>query len=209
MLHWYVNSAVTSAIITVLTVAFGSMAAYAFSQLRFPGRTVLFWVLMAGLTVPLDVLIIPLFTQLSSWHMINTYWAIILPQVATPVAVFIMKQFFDGIPPALSRAARADGASHWRIFRSIYLPLARPAVGAVAIFTFVSAWNNFLWPFTAITSTNMMTIPVGIATVTNAYGIHYADLMASALLGGLPLLVLFVVFQRRVVQGIANTGLRG
>ena len=102
-----------------------------------------------------------------------------------------------------------DGASPFRVFWQIWLPLARPALAAVAIFTFVGSWNNFIWPFIAITNTNMMTIPVGLANVQSAYGIHYAQIMASALLGGVPLLIVFMFFQKQIVQGIAGTGLKG
>lgn len=209
ILRWYLNSTITSAVITLATIAFASSAAFAFSQMQFRFKKPLFWLVMAGLTVPLDVLVVPLFSQFSSWHLVNTYWAVILPQIALPMAVFIFKQFFDGIPAELREAAMADGAGHWTVFRRIWLPLSGPAVAAVAVFTFVAAWNNFLWPFIAETSSNMMTIPVGLGSVTSATGVHYADVMAMALLGGLPLLAAFVFFQRRIVEGIAGSGLKG
>jgi multiple sugar transport system permease protein len=133
---------------------------------------------------------------------------VILPQIPTPIAVFVFKQFFDGIPHELEDAAVVDGASRFRIYWRIWMPLSRPAISAVAIFTFVWAWNFFLWPFIVLTGTRVMTIPVGLATVQSAYGIHYAQIMASAILGGLPLLVVFLLFQRRIVEGIAGTGLK-
>ncbi len=209
ILHWYVNSALTSGAITIFTIAFSAMAAYAFSQMDFRFKRPLFWLIMAGLTVPLDVLIVPLFSQFSSWNLINTYWAVILPQIALPIAVFIFKQFFDGIPTELREAAMADGATHWTVFRRLWLPLSGPAVAAVGVFTFVAAWNNFLWPFVAETSSSMMTIPVGLGTVTSATGVHYAGVMAMAILGGLPLMVAFLFFQRQIVQGIAGSGIKG
>jgi multiple sugar transport system permease protein len=206
--HWYVNSAITSALITVSTVAFASMAGYVLSRVPFRGRGVVLWVILAGIMVPSQVLIVPLFLEVGAMHLVNTYWGVVLPQVATPVAVFIFKQFFDGIPRDLEDAARIDGASWFRIYRSVWLPLARPAVSAVAIFAFVWSWNNFLWPLITVTSTSMMTVPVGLATVQGAYGIHYAEIMASAVLGGLPLLLVFLLFQRQIVAGIATTGLK-
>jgi multiple sugar transport system permease protein len=206
--HWYVNSAITSALITVSTVAFASMAGYVLSRVPFRGRGVVLWVILAGIMVPSQILIVPLFLEVGAMHLVNTYWGVVLPQVATPVAVFIFKQFFDGIPRDLEDAARIDGASWFRIYRSVWLPLARPAVSAVAIFAFVWSWNNFLWPLITVTSTSMMTVPVGLATVQGAYGIHYAEIMASAVLGGLPLLLVFLLFQRQIVAGIATTGLK-
>jgi multiple sugar transport system permease protein len=209
ILKWYFNSALTSVIITVVVVLLASLAAYAFSRVPFRGRGVLFWVVLAGIMIPPQILIVPLFTEMNTFGFINTYQGIILPQIASPIAVFIFKQFFDGLPHELEDAALVDGASRFRIYWQIFLPLSRPAMAAVAIFTFVISWNYWLWPFIALTGTNMMTIPVGLATVQSAYGIHNAQIMASAVLGGLPLLIVFLFFQRQIVQGIAGTGLKG
>jgi multiple sugar transport system permease protein len=209
ILRWYFNSTLTSVIITVLVVLLASLAAYSFSRVPFRGSGVLFWVVLAGIMIPPQVLIVPLFTEMDSFGFINTYQGIILPQIASPIAVFIFKQFFDGLPRELEDAALVDGASRFRIYWQIYLPLSRPAMAAVAIFTFVISWNYWLWPFIALTGTDMMTIPVGLATVQSAYGIHNAQIMASAVLGGLPLLIVFLFFQRQIVQGIAGTGLKG
>jgi multiple sugar transport system permease protein len=209
ILRWYFNSALTSVIITVVVVLLASLAAYAFSRVPFRGRGVLFWVVLAGIMIPPQILIVPLFTEMNTFGFINTYQGIILPQIASPIAVFIFKQFFDGLPHELEDAALVDGASRFRIYWQIFLPLSRPAMAAVAIFTFVISWNYWLWPFIALTGTNMMTIPVGLATVQSAYGIHNAQIMASAVLGGLPLLIVFLFFQRQIVQGIAGTGLKG
>jgi multiple sugar transport system permease protein len=142
-------------------------------------------------------------------HLLNTYWAVILPQIPTAIAVFIFLQFFSGLPKELEEAARVDGASAARIYRQIVMPLSRPAVSAVTIFTFVWSWNNLLWPLLVLTNPNLMTIQVGLATVQGSYGIRYADVMASAILGGLPLVVAFLLFQRNIVEGIAGTGLKG
>lgn len=158
--------------------------------------------------VPAPILIIPLFTVIQSFGMVNSYWGLILPQIAVPVAVFIFKQFFDGLPHELEDAAIMDGASRWRVYWQIWMPLSQPAIAAVAIFAFVASWNNFVWPFIAVTSTEMMTLPVGLATVQTSYGIHYAQIMATAVLGGLPTLIAFLFFQRQIVQGFAGTGLK-
>ena len=206
--RWYFNSILTTIVITVLVVVIASMAAFAFSRIPFRGRNIVFWIILAGLMVPAPILIIPLFTEIQTFGLVNSYWAIILPQLASPIAVFIFKQFFDGLPHELEDAAFMDGASPWRVYWQIWLPLSRPAIAAVAVFTFVAAWNNFVWPFIAITSTRMMTLPVGLATVQTSYGVHYAQIMATAVLGGLPTLIAFLFFQRQIVQGFASSGLK-
>lgn len=206
---WYMSSFITSIAISVATVITASMAAYALSRLRFRGRSLVFIFVLAGIMIPGQVLIVPLFREFDTLHLLNTYWAVILPQIPTAIAVFIFYQFFDGLPKELEEAAVVDGASNSRVYREIIMPLSRPAVYAVAIFTFVWSWNNLLWPLLVLTNPNLMTIQVGLATVQGSYGIRYADVMASALLGGLPLLLIFLLFQRKFVEGIAGTGLKG
>jgi multiple sugar transport system permease protein len=201
---WYFNSALTSIIISAASVLLASMAAFAFSRVPFLGRGVLFWVILAGLMVPGQVLLVPLFSIMQAFKMVNTYWGIILPQIASPFAMFIFKQFFDGIPFEYEEAARVDGCSRWRIYWQIWMPLSKPIIATVAIFAFVGAWNNFIWPFVVITGTDMMTIPVGLATVQSSFGIRYAQIMASAVLGGLPAVIVFAFFQRQIVQGLAG-----
>jgi len=202
--RWYFNSILTSVVISLVTVVLASMAAYAFSRIPFRGRGVLFWIILAGIMIPGQVLIVPLFALMQSFGFVDTYQGIILPQIASPFAVFIFKQFFDGIPRDYDEAALMDGASRLRVYWQVLIPLARPAVATVAILTFVAAWNNFIWPFIVITDTKMMTIPVGLATVQTSYGIRYAQIMASALLGGLPAVIIFLFFQRQIVEGLAG-----
>ena len=209
LLRWYWNSALTSSIITAAVLLLTSLAAFGLSRVPFRGRTVVFWVIIAGLMVPPQILIVPLFMEMDALGFVDTYQGIILPQIASPLGVFIFKQFFDGIPPDLEEAAIVDGASRLRVYWQIWMPLSRPAIAAVGIFTFVLSWNNFIWPFVIVTNTDMMTIPVGLATVQSSYGLRYADIMASAVLGGLPLVIVFLFFQRQIVQGIASTGLKG
>jgi len=202
--RWYFNSILTSVVISVVTVVLASMAAYAFSRIPFRGRGVLFWIILAGIMIPGQVLIVPLFALMQSLRLVDTYLGIILPQIASPFAVFIFKQFFDGIPHDYDEAAVMDGASRLRVYWQVLMPLARPAIATVAILTFVASWNNFIWPFIVITDTKMMTIPVGLATVQTSYGIRYAQIMASALLGGLPAVIVFLFFQRQIVEGLAG-----
>ncbi len=207
--RWYWNSTVTSVAISFLTVVLASLAAFSLSRIPFRGRNIFFWVIMAGIMVPGQLLIVPLFSQMQSFGLVDTYLGVILPQITSPVAVFIFKQYFDGIPGELEESARLDGASRLRVYWQIWMPLARPAIAAVAIFTFVISWNNFLWPFIVITSNNMMTLPVGLATVQTSFGIRYAQIMATAILGSIPVLIVFLFFQRQIAEGIAGTGLKG
>jgi multiple sugar transport system permease protein len=207
--NWYVASAVTSVVTVVLTVLFASMAAYALSRLRFRGRRLVFVLTILGIMVPGQVLVLPIFQELNAVHLLNTYWAVIFPQVAAVIAIFVFKQFFDGLPRDLDDAARIDGAGFWRVYRSIIMPLSKPIIAAMSILTFVGVWNNLLLPLFVLSNPELMTIPVGLATVQGSYGQRVADIQASAILGALPLVILFIFFQRRIIEGVAGTGLKG
>jgi multiple sugar transport system permease protein len=209
VLRWWFNSFLTASVITAGTIFTASLAAFAFSRVRFRGSETLQWLLLAGLIIPFQALIVPLFAQLNAFGLADTYWGIVLPQIASPIAVLVFKRAFDAIPTELEESALVDGAGHWRIYWQIWMPLSRATIAAVGIFTFVIAWNSFIWPFVITSAEARMTIPVGISTVYAQYGALYAQQMALALLGALPLLVVFLLFQRQIVQGIANTGLKG
>ncbi|WP_422934401.1 carbohydrate ABC transporter permease [Sinomonas sp. P47F7] len=207
--QWTWNSFFTSAAITVVTLAVSTLAAYALSRIDFRGRRTLQAVIVAAIIVPPPVLIIPLFYQMLAFNLLDTYWAVILPQCIHPAMVFVLKKFFDQIPHELEEAAMMDGASRLRVFWSVVLPLSRPILAAVAIFVFIGAWNNFLWPFIATNDPSLLTLPVGLQTIKSAYGIQYAQNMASALLAAAPLIVVFLFFQRQIIKGVATTGLAG
>lgn len=209
ILQWYANSFIISVLVAVLSIVAASMAGFALSRIRFVGSSLMFWFILAGIMIPGQALIVPLFREFAAVGMIDTYWAVILPQIPVPIAVFVFKSFFDGVPRDLEEAALVDGAGRFHIYARIFMPLSQPAVSAVAIFTFVWSWNNFLWPLLVLQSTPLVTLPVGLATVSSAYGIQYAQIMASAILGALPLLVVFLLFQRRIVEGFTSTGLKG
>jgi multiple sugar transport system permease protein len=205
---WYLNSFIVAIASSVLAVVICSMAGFAMSQTHFRGRQVIYGLIAAGLLIPSQVLIVPLFKEFNLVHLLNTYWALILPSVAVPICVLIFAAFFNGIPSELAESAHVDGASWFRIYRTIYMPLTKPAISAVFIFTFVWKWNDFLWPLLVMTNPRTMTLPVGLSQVSSAYGIQYAEVMASAVLGALPLLVVFLLFQRRIVEGVATTGIK-
>lgn len=206
---WTWNSLYTSAAITAVTLVISALVAYALSRIDFKGKKVLMTVIIASIIIPPPVLIIPLFYQMLALNLLDTPWAIILPQVIHPAMVFVLKKFFDQIPRELEEAAVMDGASRMRIFVQIILPLSRPILAAVAIFVFIGAWNNFLWPFIATNDGALLTLPVGLQTIKSAYGIQYAQNMASALLAALPLILVFLFFQRQIIKGVATTGLAG
>lgn len=210
LLRWYFNSVLTGVIITFLVIFLCIMCAYAISQLSFPGKTLLFWVLLAGFMIPNRALIVPLFVLMNDLDMVNTYQGIILPQLVAPVVIIIYKQFFDAVPRELRDAAVIDGANEARILFNIFLPINWGITWALAIVTFIGAWNEFFWPFIITSSEAMMTIPVGITQVNEAFGVQYARTMAVAVLAGLPVVVAYLAFQRRVTEGImATAGLKG
>ncbi|WP_020653385.1 carbohydrate ABC transporter permease [Massilia niastensis] len=208
--RWLFNSALVALLVTVATIALSVMAAYAFSQLRFRGRQLLFGLAMLAFLVPFEALLVPLFRMMNQLRLIDSYAGIVLPQVVAPVVIYVFKGFFDAIPAEFREAAVMDGAGPLRILWNVYLPLAGNIVWAMAIVTFIAAWNNFLWPFIIVTSSDMMTIPLGLTQTYDAFGVRYAQLMAAALIGALPVALAYVLFQRRVTHGfLAATGLKG
>ncbi|GAA1660414.1 carbohydrate ABC transporter permease [Kribbella alba] len=207
--NWYLASGITSVITAILTVLFASMAAFALSRLKFRGQNLAFLLIILGIMIPGQVLIVPIFQELGAVNLLNTYWSVIFPQVPAVIAVFIFKQFFDGIPRELEEAARIDGANIWKVYWSVILPLSRPVIAAVTILTFVGVWNNLLLPLFVLSNPNLMTIPVGLATVQGSFGQRYADIQAGAMLAALPLIILYLAFQRQIVEGVTGSGLKG
>jgi len=207
--NWYLASAITSVVTVVLTVLFGSMAGYALSRMKFRGRGLVFILMLGGIMIPGQVLVVPIFQILGAVNLLNTFWAVIFPQVPAVIAVFVFKQFFDALPVEIEEAARIDGAGYWRIYRSIVLPLSMPVVSAMAILTFVTVWNNLILPLFVLSNPKIMTIPVGLATVQGSYGQRFADIQASAILGALPLVILYLFFQRRIIEGVTGSAVKG
>ena len=204
MPRWFFNSLLVTTVTTVFTVLFCSMAGYAFAKIQFTGRRLLFAVVIGGLMVPKEAMFVPLFLQFSDAGQTNTYQALILPRIAFPLGVFIMTQFFARVPSEYQEAAKIDGAGRWRVFWSIMLPLARPAMASLAIFTFVLTWNDYLWPLVISTEREMFTVTTGLASLQSNFAAaeEVGSLMARGLVGSLPLIVLFLVFQRQLIRGI-------
>jgi multiple sugar transport system permease protein len=205
---WYANSFIISTLAVIFAVVVCSMVAFALVHLDFRGKYVIFAVILGGLMLPTEALVLPQFMEFRALNLLGTYWAVILPAVALPVAVFVFHSFIKAIPVALIEAARLDGAGWWRIYFQVVMPLCRPAISAVAILTFISSWNAFLWPLLVLTQTKSQTIPVGLSGLIGGAAIQYAETMASAVLGILPLLAVFLLLQRQIAQGVANTGIK-
>ena len=206
---WMLSSAIISLTVVALTVLFASLAAYALSRLQFRGKNVVLGVVLAGLMIPPQVLIVPWFREFGGLGLLNTYWAVILPAVPQVVAVFVFKQFFDGLPREIEESARIDGASYWTIYRVLIMPLARPAVSAVAIFTLVVTWNDLLWPLVVNNDPEKMTLSAGLSTLQGQFLTNFPVLMAGSFLASIPMIVLFVVFQKNMLEGIASSGIKG
>jgi multiple sugar transport system permease protein len=205
---WYLNSFIISTLSVLFTVVVCSMVGFALAHLQFRYKRALLGVILAGIMLPMESLVLPQFIQFRALHLLGTYWALILPAVAAPVAVFIFHAFLKQIPSSLIDAARLDGASWWRIYLQICMPLCRPATSAVAILTFITTWNAFLWPLLVLTQTKSQTIPVGLSSLIGGSAIQFAETMASSVLGILPLFAVFLVLQRQIVQGVSQTGIR-
>jgi len=208
--YWYINSLVTSGLITVIVIVSSAGCAYALSQLDFPGRRVIYVLILACFMVPMQALIVNHFVLMAQFKLLNTWPGIILPQLIVPVVIIVYKQFFDSVPKEYREAAQMDSAGPFKILFRIYLPMNWGITSALAIITFIGAWNSFLWPFLAATGEATMTVPVGITQVKDAYGIVYARLMASAVMAGLPVAVVYLLFQRRVTQAVMlSAGVKG
>ena len=205
---WYLNSFIISTLSVIFTVIVCSMIGFALAQLKFHGRSAVIAAVLIGLMVPVQAMVLPQFIEFRAIHLLGTYWALVLPAIAAPIAVFVYQAFMGGLPVELIEAARLDGAGWWRIYRRICMPLCKPATSAVAILTFVTSWNAFLWPLLVLTQTKSQTIPVGLSGLVGGSANQYAEVMASAVLGILPLLAVFLLFQRQIVQGVAQTGIK-
>ncbi len=208
--RWYLNSFAIAAAVTVLVVGMSAGCGYAISQLRFPGRGLLYGLILASFMVPLQALIVTHFVLMNDFGLINTWGGVILPQLIVPVVVIVYKQFFDQIPREFREAAVVDGAGEFRLFAQIFLPMNWGITAALAIITFIGAWNAFLWPFLVASSGRSMTVTVGIVQVHDSFGVQYARNLAGAVLAALPVAVAYLIFQRRVTEAVMlSAGIKG
>jgi len=207
--RWFLNSFVIAAVTTGSVAFFDSLTGYTLAKLRFPGRQVIFIVILSTLMVPTEMLVIPWYTLSVQLGWIDTYWGIMFPGLTSAFGVFLMRQFMTGVPDELLDAARIDGLSEFGVFLRIALPLVRPALAALGIFTFLGNWNAFIWPLIVIQTPAMRTLPVGITLFSGEAGSSWHLIMAASSLAVLPVLAVFIILQRQIIEGVVLTGLRG
>ncbi len=207
-MRYFTNSVIVTSLATILTLIINSMAAYAFAKYNFRGRDGLFVMTLAMIMIPLQVILIPIYLVVSSLGLVNTYWGMIIPAAATPTGVFIIRQYMLTIPDELIEAARIDGAGEFRIFARIVLPLCRPALAVVAIFSILWRWNDFLWPLLIAQKEELYTLPVALALLNGQLVVPYNIVLAMSVMSIIPVLFMFVFMQRQIVQGIDQTGIK-
>ncbi|WP_058308484.1 carbohydrate ABC transporter permease [Gracilibacillus massiliensis] len=209
ILRWLWNSLIVAVITTILTLAITSLAAFAISQMQFRFKNTIFIFFLLGLMIPGEATIIPLYEIVKSLNMIDSYAGLILPMIASPLGVIILKSFFDGVPREVIESAIMDGCSYLKLFYKIVLPLAKPAMAAIGIFTFIGSWNNFLWPYLSILSETLYTLPVGLPVFNSTYSQAYVQPMTANAIASIPVIVAFLIFEKQIVKGISFTGIKG
>ena len=207
--RYFLNSTIVAVSVTATTVFFGAMAGYGFSKFRFPGRNLAFGLILSTFMIPFPVIMIPLFVLVRNFGWVNTYWGLIIPGALTGFSVFMMRQFIQALPDELFDAARIDGAREFRIFLTIVLPLVRPALATLGILTFMDSWNNLLWPLIVIQSDDMYTIPLGLTKFSTLYSTNYVQMLAMAVIASLPVLVVFTIGRRQIINSLMLSGLKG
>ncbi|MFN4070459.1 MAG: carbohydrate ABC transporter permease [Thermus caldifontis] len=208
-LRWFGNSLLVASLTTLSVLFFDSLAGYTLARLRFPGKNLIFVLILSTLMVPTEMLVIPWYVMSAEKGWINTYWGLLFPGLITAFGVFLMRQFFETLPQDLFDAGRIDGLSEFGVFWRIGLPLVRPALAALGIFTFLGNWNAFLWPLIVVQTPEMRTLPVGIALFSGEAGTAWNLIMAASSLAVLPVLLVFFFFQRQIIEGVVLTGVKG
>lgn len=203
------NSLFIAIIYTVISVLLCTMAGYAFAKFQFKGKKFLFFLILCTLMIPFQVTLIPLFEIMVTLDWLNTYQAIILPSIASPFAIFLMRQNMITIPDSMLEAARIDGAGEFKIFFSIIMPTMKPALAAVSIFLFMSQWNNLLWPLITLNSKDMFTLPVALSSLIGMARIDYGQVMLGTTLSVIPILIFFLIFQKNFIAGILGGSVKG
>lgn len=208
-LRWLINTVFLSVAAMILTCVTASMAGYALAKKRFIGRGLLFTLIVCAMALPKQVILIPLVRQMASMHLSDTLWSVIFPIVGWPFGVFLMKQFSEGIPGEVLEAARIDGASELKTFTTIVVPIIKPGIGALAIFTFINAWNDYFMQLIMLTSTNTLTISLGIAKLQGENSTDFGLIMAGAALAAVPIIIVFLIFQKYFTKGITMGAVKG
>jgi multiple sugar transport system permease protein len=203
-----INSFVISATVTIVALFFHTMAGYALARLRFPGREIIFLSIFSTFLVSLPVVIVPLFIIVRAMGMLNSYAGLIIPAIFNAFGIFLLRQYYLSLPKEIEEAARMDGAGYWRIYWNIILPLSRPIMSALAILFFLANWNSFLWPLTIASDPDLWVVQVGIANFKSQYAASWNYMMAASTIVAIPTLVLFVIFQRQIMDSLKTSGLK-
>ena len=207
--RWFLNSTMVATVTTVLILVVDSMAAYAYARMEFRGRKFLFALLLATLFLPGIMFVVPNFLTVNRLGLLNNYAGVIMPGLAGVFGVFFLRQFFESLPKDLEEAAQLDGATPFQTFFYVALPLAKPALATLGIITFLGSWNDFLWPLLILKDRSLQTLPPGLSTLKGAYTSEYGQMMAGAVITAVPVLIIYIVLQRYIVQSVASTGLKG
>jgi ABC-type glycerol-3-phosphate transport system permease component len=207
--RWALNTFVFAASTTVIHLVIASLAGFAFARMRFPGRNVLFFFILATLMVPLAALLAPLYLVVKEFGFLNTYWGLFLPMAVSPLGVFMMRQFISTLPEGIYEAARLDGASEWQVYRRIVIPLIKPALVVLGIFMFMSQWTNFLWPLVITTNDEMRVLTVGVAGLQGQFVTNWGVIAAGSLMTMVPITIVFLIFQRWFVRASLAGALKG
>lgn len=206
--RWFLNSFLIASAVTILVLVVDSLAAYAYAKMEFPGRKILFGLMLATLFLPGIMFLVPQFVLVANLNLLNNFAGVIFPALAGVFGVFFLRQFFAGIPAELEEAAEIDGANKFQTFYMIVLPLSKPALATLGIITFLGSWNDFLWPLLVLRSRDLQTLPPGLRTLQGAYTSDYGVMMAGAVIVAIPVLLIYIALQRYVVQSVASTGLK-
>jgi ABC-type glycerol-3-phosphate transport system permease component len=208
VMSWLGNSIVIGVFVTVFTVIVNLLAGYAFARLHFAGRNTIFMLALATMMIPVQAIMVAQFKLVSGLGVYGSYWGVILPGAAAAFGIFLARQFFLGIPDEVIEAARIDGAGHLRIFLQIVLPLCKPLIAVLTLLTLLGSWNDFAWPLIALKDNDLFTLPIGLLYLKNQTSPDYNAIMALALIAVLPMVLLFIFFQRYFVQGFARSGIK-
>ncbi len=206
---WAFNSVVITLTITLFHVFFDTLAGYAFAKKKFPGRTIFFWLILSTIMIPPHVTLVPLYVVVQTFNLRDSLWSVIMPGWAYVFGIFLMRQFIQTIPTEIEEAGRIDGCSEPGIFWYIILPLSKPAVGALAIFTFVRFWNDYLWPSMVLIKSPSFTLPVGVANLQTEFSTDYGLIFSGASLAALPMIIFFLMFQRYFLEGVRMGAIKG
>lgn len=207
--NWFLNSLFVALSTTFSVLFFDSLVGYTIAKYRFPGRNIIFIFILSTLMIPTEMLIIPWYVMSSKLGWIDTYWGIMFPGMITAFGIFLMRQFMETIPDDLLDAARIDGVSEFGIFWRVALPLVKPALASLAILNFIGNWNAFLWPLIVSSKPKMYTLPVGLAYFSSENLMHWELIMTGATISTIPLIVIFLIFQKQIIRGIMLSGLKG